>query len=79
MRKKDDRRKAQRESRAQRKAAEAAALEETVKRLKTHKRREVQERCVVCRCLAHGWSEHQSCGVAFAVLQSTMLGRVPLW
>jgi protein KRI1 len=44
VRKKDDRRRAAREARAQRKAAEAAAHEEEIKRLKAHKRRELQDR-----------------------------------
>ena len=44
VRKKDDRRKAQREAAAKRKAAEAAAMAEQVKRLKSAKRREMDER-----------------------------------
>lgn len=44
VRKKDDRRKAQREAAAKRKAAEAAAMAEQVKRLKSAKRREIDER-----------------------------------
>ncbi len=45
VRKKDERRKATREAYAQRKAAEAAVEEEQVKRLKSAKRREIDERC----------------------------------
>ena len=47
VRKKDERRKATREAYAQRKAAEAAAEEEQVKRLKSAKRREIDDRCAL--------------------------------
>ena len=46
VRKKDERRKAQRESHAQRKAAKATAEQEQVKRMKSVKRREIDERFV---------------------------------
>ncbi len=45
VRKKDDRRRTAREARAERKAAEATALEEEVKRRKAEKRRELDQRC----------------------------------
>ena len=48
VRKKDDRRKQQREAKAARKSVEAAALAEEVKRLKSHKRREMDEQCAAC-------------------------------
>ena len=44
VRKADSRRRAQREAATQRRAAEAAAEEEQVKRLKSAKRREIDER-----------------------------------
>jgi hypothetical protein len=44
VRRKDDRRKAQREAAAKRKAEEAAAMAEQIKRLKSAKRREIAER-----------------------------------
>jgi len=44
VRKKDERRKAQRESHAQRKAEKAIAEQEQVKRMKSVKRREIDER-----------------------------------
>lgn len=51
VRKKDDRRRTAREARAERKAAEAGAQEEEIKRVKAHKRRELQTRSEV-----HGMS-----------------------
>ena len=51
VRKKDERRKAMREAHAQRKAAEAAAEQEQVKRLKSAKRREIDERSALVPCV----------------------------
>ena len=45
VRKADDRRKRARESKAVRRADEAAARQEEVRRLKALKRREIEERC----------------------------------
>lgn len=45
VRKADDRRKRARESKAARRADEAAARQEEVRRLKALKRREIEERC----------------------------------
>ena len=51
VRKKDERRKATREAYAQRKAAEAAAEQEQVKRLKSAKRREIDDRSAAVPCV----------------------------
>ena len=51
VRKKDERRKTMREAHAQRKAAVAAAEQEQVKRLKSAKRREIDERSAVVTCV----------------------------
>ena len=49
VRKTDTRRRSAREARAERKAAETAALEAEVKRRKAEKRRELQQRCAASR------------------------------